>query len=164
MTFKQWLRKAFGPRVQGSRASRRGKSRQPSRRRCVPRLEFLEDRLVPAILMVTSLASHWSPACRQWCGNICAPRSRTASTTPAVRHRQRHHPVLPPLDGGTINLSTSVTLDVAGPSAFLIGNSDTLVIDGQTGLTQGITINRRSGATPFRLFDVATGGNLTLKA
>ncbi len=45
MTFKQWLRKAFGPWVQNSRASRRGKSRQPLRHRYVPMAEHLEDRL-----------------------------------------------------------------------------------------------------------------------
>ena len=46
MTFKQWLRNAFGPRVQGARTSRRGRSRQPSRRWHPPRLEWLEDRTV----------------------------------------------------------------------------------------------------------------------
>ncbi|HEY7423195.1 MAG TPA: hypothetical protein VH682_03040, partial [Gemmataceae bacterium] len=58
MTFKQWLRKAFGPWVQNSRASRRRKSRQSLRRRCVPRLELLEDRLAPAILTVNSTADN----------------------------------------------------------------------------------------------------------
>ena len=53
MTFTQWLRKAFVPRVQDSRASRRGKSRQPSRRRRAPRLEWLEDRLAPTIEPLT---------------------------------------------------------------------------------------------------------------
>ena len=52
--FTQWLRKMFGPNVQGSRACRRGKSRKP-RHRYVLRVEFLEDRLVPATLTVTSL-------------------------------------------------------------------------------------------------------------
>src|SRR5262249_7885911 len=51
MTFTLWLRKMFGPRVQGSRASR-----QPSRKRSVPQVECLEDRLAPALLTVTSLA------------------------------------------------------------------------------------------------------------
>src|SRR5689334_24442177 len=58
MTFKQWLRQAFGPWMRSSRASRRGKSRQPLRQRCVPRLEWLEDRLAPAILTVNSTADN----------------------------------------------------------------------------------------------------------
>src|SRR5262245_27922467 len=58
MTFKYWLHKVFGTRVQGSRASRRTKSRQPSRPRFVPRAELLEDRLAPALLTVNSLADN----------------------------------------------------------------------------------------------------------
>ena len=50
----------------------------------------------------------------------------------------------------------------AGPSAFFITNNDTLTIDGQTGLTKGITITRGS-RRQFRLFDVAAGNSLTLK-
>src|SRR5262249_22959898 len=80
----------------------------------------------------------------------------------------------PSLDGKTISLTTPVNrsflLDLvgptmAGPSAFFIWANASLVIDGETGLTQGITIER-SGATGtphFRLFDVAAGASLTLK-
>jgi hypothetical protein len=52
MTFRQWLRKVFGPRAQGLRASRRDKSRLPSRYRFVPCVEPLEDRLAPATITV----------------------------------------------------------------------------------------------------------------
>src|SRR5262249_2290624 len=48
MAFTHWLRNVFGPRAQVVRASRRGKSRQPSRQRRSPSfrpiLEGLEDR------------------------------------------------------------------------------------------------------------------------
>src|ERR1700676_2833086 len=61
MTFKQWLRKVFGPQVQVSRASRRGKSRPSSRHRYVPTVELLEEKLAPAILSVNSLADNTPP-------------------------------------------------------------------------------------------------------
>jgi hypothetical protein len=154
MTFKQWLRKAFGPWVRNSRASRRGKSRQP-RHRCVPRLEWLEDRLAPAILMVNSVADSGAGTLRD---AILSSVNHTGGGTgnDTIRFSAT-------LDGGTISLSTSINdATVAGPSAFLIGKSDTLVIDGETGLTQGITITR-SGTTPFRIFDVDATSNLTLE-
>src|SRR4051794_12327353 len=48
MNFTPWQRTAFGPRVQGSPAPRRGKARQPSRQQRSPSfgpiLELLEDR------------------------------------------------------------------------------------------------------------------------
>jgi hypothetical protein len=56
MTFKQWLDRVFGPWMPAERSSRRGKSRQPSRRRYAPPLELLEDRLAPATLLVNSAA------------------------------------------------------------------------------------------------------------
>src|SRR5262249_41374194 len=70
------------------------------------------------------------------------------------------------IDGQTITLTSSVNdlsvgSTMAGPSAFFIKN-ETLIIDGLTGLTRGITIARSSSAAPFRLFDVASTGNLTL--
>ena len=81
------------------------------------------------------------------------------------------------IDGGIINLKSfvndvSVGSTIAGPSALFINNNDTLVIDGQTGLTQGITIERDTnpadyagGQVPnFRLFDVDTGSSLTLQS
>ena len=52
MSFTQSLRCAFRSR---SRASRRDKSRPSSRHRLLSQVEFLEDRLAPAILMVTNL-------------------------------------------------------------------------------------------------------------
>ena len=83
----------------------------------------------------------------------------------------------PSLDGGTINLTGFINdSTVAGPSAFAINNSDDLTIDGETGLTNGITITRdtvaadyanhdKSGFTVpnFRFFFVDTGADLTLK-
>src|SRR4051812_14819280 len=56
MTLTQWLRPMFGSRGQVARASRRGKSRQASRLRSVPRLMCLEDRLALAVFTVTGMA------------------------------------------------------------------------------------------------------------
>jgi hypothetical protein len=59
-----------------------------------------------------------------------------------------------------------------GPSAFFIGGSKTLTIDGSAGLSRGVTIARCTDATAcygggtvpdFRLFDVETGSGLTLR-
>lgn len=74
----------------------------------------------------------------------------------------------PTLDGQTINLTSFVNnvaagSTMAGPSAFFINNSTSLVIDGLTGLSRGITI-ARAGGTAFRLFDVAAGSDLTLQS
>ena len=54
MTFKLWLRKVFGSRKQVARGSHRGNSRPAWRYRFVARVEFLEDRLAPAIITVTN--------------------------------------------------------------------------------------------------------------
>jgi hypothetical protein len=151
MTFNRWLPKAFGAGVQNSRASRRGKSRQTSRRRHLRLLECLEDRVAPAILMVTSVGDSGPGTLRQ---AILASVSRKGQND-TIRFSSA-------LDGATISL-TSATAGPDGPSAFVIGNSDTLIIDGQTGLTKGISITRSSSASSFRLFDVSAGSNLTLE-
>jgi Bacterial Ig-like domain (group 3) len=166
MTFTQWLRKAFVPRVQDSRASRRGKSRQPSRRWRAPRLEWLEDRLAPAILMVTNTNDSGTGSLRD------AILANINHTTDGLNQTGTGNDTIqfdPSIDGKIINLSTAfvdASGTMAGPSAFFINNNDTLVIDGQTGLTKGITINGPgSGAPPFfRLFDIAAGSSLTLQS
>ncbi len=66
----------------------------------------------------------------------------------------------PSIAGQTISLSNTDPSSGVGPTAFCIGNNDTLVIDAQTGLNKGITL---AGPGGFRLFDVTTGSNLTLK-
>ena len=50
---------------------------------------------------------------------------------------------------------------MAGPTAFLVSNNTTLVIDGETGLTRGITITRAARST-FRIFQIYPGCNVTL--
>jgi hypothetical protein len=170
MTFQQWLRKAFGPLAQVSRASRRGQSRQPSRYRFVPRLELLEDRLAPATFIVNSTADSATSSV----GTVTLREAITASenhtqvngTGPTGTGNDTIQ-FSSSIDGQTISLGNSVndlsnTSTMAGPSAFFISN-DTLVIDGQTGLTQGVTIARNSSAANFRLFDISSTGNLTLQ-
>src|SRR5262249_20644709 len=67
------------------------------------------------------------------------------------------------MDGQTISLTASrADNSVFGPSAFLISGNETLVIDGETGLTKGITIARGS-ATDFRFLQIYPGSNVTLQ-
>src|SRR3569623_125951 len=73
------------------------------------------------------------------------------------------------LDGATITLTTAV-IDLSagskqfGPSAFFLSGTKTLVIDGVTGRSRGVTLARSSDAAtvPFRLFDVGYGMSLEL--
>jgi hypothetical protein len=152
MTFKQWVRKLFGPRTPGAGTARRGRPRP----RCVPRVESLEGRYAPATFLVTSPNDSGAGTLREAIasGFNNGPGSDTIQFSAA-------------LDGQTISLTTFVNdvsagSKMAGPSAFFITNS-TLVIDGLTGLTQGVTIARQSTAAAFRLFDVASTGSLTLQ-
>jgi hypothetical protein len=115
----------------------------------------LEDRWMPAMLMVTSLADSGAGTLRAAIQNSVG-QSGGGTGHDTIQFSSA-------IDGGIIELSTFTNdATVDGPSAFLIGNGDTLTIDGQTGLTRGITITH-SGTTPFRLFDVDTNGSLTLQ-
>jgi hypothetical protein len=149
MTFTQWLRKVFGPRAQASRASRRGKSWQPSRHRFVPRLELLEDRLAPAnTITVTGLGD----------SATITPLSGGSGTYTAVNLRS----AVVGAEGLTgpdqivfaSNLFTSgpqtINLSVigdtsAGPSALQINGTANITITGPTG-TNGLTIARATTA------------------
>lgn len=69
------------------------------------------------------------------------------------------------IDGGTIVLgqySNAQTGTEFGPSSFFITGNVSLTIDGQTGLTRGITIARDTTKAPFRLFDIDSGSGLAL--
>jgi YDG domain len=168
MTFAQWLRQTFGSQGQIARAPRRGKSRQASRLRFVPRLDVMEDRLAPAILTVNSLldntiANDGLITLRE---AIAAANAGTNPNGGQTGVNEETIQFAAAIDGGTISLST-VGDGTSGPSAFRIGTGytgDRLVIDGKTGLTKGITIERSSSATPFRLFYVDPTGNLTLQS
>jgi hypothetical protein len=142
----------------------------------VPQLEFLEDRLVPTILLVFNPANSGPGTLRD---EIAASVNhttdvlgRTGTGDDTIQFNAAT------LDGQTISLTTcpdqtttltvgqttlTVDLTVDGPSAFHIYKSDTLVIDGETGLTRGVTIARDPGAKPFRLFDVDASASLHLK-
>ena len=66
------------------------------------------------------------------------------------------------IDGGTILLnqySNGQTGTEFGPSAFFINGGISLTIDGETGLTRGITIARDTSKAPFRLFDIDISGS-----
>src|SRR4051794_10608159 len=98
-------RNAFDPRAGASHARRRDMSRPPSRRRNVPRLESLEDRLAPATFLVTNLTDDVAAG-----GGLSLREAIRASTTRTSVDRSpvgtgndviRFDPIL---DGGTISL------------------------------------------------------------
>jgi len=150
MTFTQWLRNAFGPRVQASRASRRGKSRQPSRRRYMPTLELLEDRLAPASFVVSSLADSGANTLRAAvdAANASPGNNMITFSGAAV--------------GGTIDLTTTDTTNPFqfGPTALVIVVGDNLTIQGDP--TLGVTIMGPGAGFNLRDFAVAAGATLTL--
>jgi hypothetical protein len=165
MTFTQWLRKVFGSRKQVARGSHRGNSRPAWRYRFVARVEFLEDRLAPAVLLVTNNNDSGTGSLRD---AILASVNRATDGLGQTGTGNDTIQFASSVAGQTIGLSSTPLNDVsigskmAGPSAFFISNNTTLEIDGLAGLSQGITIARTS-STPFRLFDVATGSSLTLQ-
>src|SRR4051794_20683539 len=120
MTSKQWLQKMFG----------RGKSRQALRPRFVPRLDVLEDRLAPAVLMVTTLSDDVVAgsglSLREAVKAVVTRTSVDGSPVGTGGDVIRFDPSL---DGGTISLHSAPASTIAGPSAFSIPNDTTLVID-----------------------------------
>jgi Bacterial Ig-like domain (group 3) len=174
MNFKQWLRHTFGPGMQVARTFRRGRSRQPSRRWRAPRLECLEDRLAPAILTVNSNAdnatdtSHLTLREAIWAsqgsyGYVPTGAQLNQISGPLGTHNDTIQFDKSTMNGQTITLTTSrADNSVFGPPAFLISGNATLVIDGETGLSQGITITHGS-ATAFRFLQIYPGCNVTLK-
>lgn len=159
MTFTPSPRKAFHSTVPRSRASRLRKLRASARHRHAPWLELLEDRLTPAVLTVTSLADSGVGSLRAAILDDVM-RSGLGTGNDIIRFD-------PSLDGGTIAVFTYVNdltpqAKMAGPSAFFITNGASVVIDGETGLTKGITISC-GGGDSFRAFTVSAGAGLTLK-
>jgi CSLREA domain-containing protein len=165
MNFTQSLRATFGSRV---RVSRRGKFRQSSRHRLLSQVELLEDRLAPAnLLLVNSLLDNTTPgdglvtlreAIRASVNRSMDDRFQTGTGDDVIQFS-------PELGGNTISLTAAPTNDstLPGASAFVISNNTKLEIDGQTGLTQGITIARPQTATAFRFFYVNSTAALTLE-
>jgi len=170
MTFTQWLRQTFGSQGQVARAPRRGKSRQATRLRFVPRLDLMEERLAPAILAVNSLldnstANDSMVTLRE---AISASVNRTTTDLGQTGDGTDTIQFSSAIDGGTIKLTNFVN-DLAagstmpGPSALRINNSTMLTLDGATGLTQGVTIARDTTAAAFRLFYIASDSDLTIQ-
>jgi hypothetical protein len=151
MSFKQWIRDSFGPEARSARAARGGKSLRKAKSLHIPRVEFLESRLTLTVYTVSSLADHGGGTLRDAIADAIAnPGADTIQFSSSI-------------DGGTISLSGAPLNDgLVGQTAFRI--SDTLTIDGRTGLTKGITIERTSSAAAFRLFYVHDTGNLTLES
>ena len=163
MTLARWLRPSFGSQGQVARPSRRSKSRQERRTRYKPRLLRLEDRRVLSTLMVNSLLDNTTARDGLVTLREAIAAANSGTTTDLGQTSDGNDTIrfAHGLDGGAIKLSI-VGDGTAGPSALRISAGHRLVIDGKTGLTKGITIERSSSATPFRLFYVAPKSDLTL--
>ena len=169
INFHQWLTRTFGAQAQASRASRRGIPRPPSRRRFVPQVGLLEDRQAPALLIVNSTSDVRNSfdfrftlyeAIQTITTRTLADTSQAAQVTGRLGDNDTIR-FASNLDGAAITLSNfDNDRTVAGPTAFRV--SVPMTLDGQTGLTRGVTIERSSSAPSFRLFQVTATGNLTL--
>jgi hypothetical protein len=165
MTFTQWLRQNFKARTSTSRAARRSNARLSAR---ALRVECLEDRLAMATLTVTSLldnstANDGLVTLRE---AIAASVNRTTTDTGVNGDGIDTIRFAAALDGGTIKLSNfyndlSAGSTMPGPSGFLIQNTS-LTLDGKSGLTKGITIERDDAAAPFRLMYIAAATDVTI--
>ncbi|MCU0705825.1 MAG: hypothetical protein MUF18_17800, partial [Fimbriiglobus sp.] len=134
----------------------------PSRRRPI-RLEQLENREVPAVITVNSLADNITVdglvTLREAIQAAETDTSVDGSTAGSGADIIRFDPTL---FGQTINLSL-VGDTTFGPTALSI--SSDITIDGLTGYTSGsgVTIARDSGVSNLRLFLVTSTGSLTLE-
>ena len=172
MKSKQSPRDAFGPRVQVSRSSRRGKARLP-RHRSVPRLEFLEVRLAPAANLITvtgPLALLDSPTISPL--GIAPGTLTAANLRSAIAGAEKltgsdqivFDPSLFASGPQTVNL-TVIGDTSAGPSGLQINNNADITITGPTG-GNGLTVSNGLTITTtdlMRLFDVTPGASLTLQ-
>ncbi|BBO33798.1 choice-of-anchor Q domain-containing protein [Lacipirellula parvula] len=157
MNFQQRMRELFGSSTKATRTARRGKGRRRAEFGYKPGVMQLEDRRMLANFVVTSVADSGPGTLRD---AITASVNNGAGADLIQFSTE--------IDGGTINLTSFVNnvsagSTMAGASAFFISGSTSLVIDGFTGLSQGITIARNS-ASAFRVFDVAAGSSLTLQS
>lgn len=128
--------------------------------------------VLAATFTVTIVADSGSGSLRQ--AIVDAEASTDASSTIGFA---------PSIDGGSIDLTAfsnnpgCVTSDSThcvntsqipgtefGPSAFYITANKTIIIDGQTGLTNGVVVARSgvAGTAAFRLFDIDFGSTLQL--
>ncbi|HEY0009321.1 MAG TPA: choice-of-anchor Q domain-containing protein [Tepidisphaeraceae bacterium] len=166
MITAQWLRQLFlsstsfdgGIRVDGSRPS--------SRRGVAVKLESLEGRLVFSVITVNSLAD--GPLATLRTNSTTELREAIADAKTTFETDSFTIQFAPSLDGQTIKLTSfendlSAGSTMPGPSGLVIKGTN-LFIDGQTGLTKGITIARDTTEKPFRLFYVAGGAELTLNS
>ncbi len=171
MSFTQWLRQVFGLGVQVAHTSRRGKTRQPSRRRHVPSLEILEDRLAPATLTVNTKDDNASDTSvltlreavtlvnnggnSNSLGQSSMPAGWASQITGAFGANDMIE-FASSLGGDTITLS-QVGDNTAGPSALAVTTK--MSIDGLTG-NSGVTLGGGGG---MRLFFISSSGSLTLQ-
>lgn len=151
-SFFRWL---FGP------ASR--SQSKPVRRRARLGIEALEDRTVPALITVTSLADNvvddGQVTLREAIEAANSDTSVDGSTSGSGADTIVFAPALFSSGPATINLSV-VGDTTVGPSAFHI--SSALSILGPSG-SSGLTITRAGDAPTMRLFTVGATGDLALQ-
>jgi hypothetical protein len=101
--------------------------------RARPYLEMLEDRTAPAVLVVSNLDDAGAGSLRE-------------ALTSAVGTAENDQIVFAAdLQGGAINLGTALPAIDAGGDLSIIGPG---------GVSGGITVNRSTGAGPFRIFEI----------
>ncbi|HUY31679.1 MAG TPA: DUF4214 domain-containing protein [Pirellulales bacterium] len=145
-----------------SRRKRRTRSTaRPARRRHA--LELLEDRSVMATLTVNNLSDAVSPGSGQVTLRqaIYASENHTATALGDVGTGNDTIVFAAGL-AGTIDLS-QIGDSSMDPTALAINHNDLLTIEGDNG-GSGITIARDSSVANLRLFEVASGADLTLKS
>src|SRR5262245_12949288 len=129
--------------------------------RTFPKLvvEALEDRTVPAVITVTTLADNVTVdgqvTLREAVNAANTDTSVDGSTAGSGADTIQF---AAGLAGGTINLAT-IGDDSCGPAA--LGAGSNITIDGLSGGT-GITIQRDGAGPSMRLFNVSAGSSLTL--
>ncbi len=160
MFFTHWLGRKFNTESKVGSGLRRNKLG----------METLEDRTTPAILTVNSLldntvASDGLVSLRE---AIASSVNRTTTDLGDTGDGNDTIQFSSAIDGQTIKLTTFVNdlsagSTMPGPSGLFIKGTN-LTIDGETGLTKGITISRDSTAAAFRLFFIGANADVTFRA
>ncbi len=156
ITLPLWLRQLVGSQVRAPRVPRR-----------LSLGHLLEDRLAPAILTVNSLLDNATANDGLVTLREAISASVNLTTTDLAQTGDGNDTIQfsSAIDGQTIKLTTFVNdlsagSRMPGPSGLFI-KSTNLTIDGETGLTQGITIARDSAAKAFRLFFIGADADVT---
>lgn len=161
-----WLRDLLGfgrkcaPIVR-PRTRRDGSVNRPRAPRQRPWLEMLEERIIPAVLTVTSLADNLTSGDGQLTLREAFQAANTASTVDGVTGTGNDTiRFAAGLASNTITLTLNDADVSFGPTALVVSAGRTIAIDGSNLSGTGITI---SGGNARRVFAVQATGTLTLQ-